>query len=126
MTGQIHCVHKLTRILSADSIPKAFAESLSYLPYLIVLEALRKFPANTEAGRVFRAKAQEVGLLQLVLQCLSLASHHSPRVEGEGPDAAGSSDTIPLEDTKYVYFFSYLKLWWNDLDPYLYKFTPLP
>ena len=32
---------------------------------------------------MLRVRAREVGVLQLVLQCLSLASHHSPRVEGE-------------------------------------------
>lgn len=67
---------------------------------MIVLEALQKIPADTKEGMLLRAQAHDVGLLQLVLQCLSLASHHSPRVEGEGPGSTGDSDKIPLGDTK--------------------------
>lgn len=43
----------------------------------------------------------EVGVLELVLQCLSLASHHSPRVEPEGEGGGASAGSIPLEN-KYV------------------------
>ena len=64
-----------------DSFPKVFTESLSYLPYLVFLESLRKFPGHCVAGRSLRRKVHQVGLLQLVLQCLASAGHHSPRLE---------------------------------------------
>ena len=80
-----------------DAIPKSAVECLSYLPYLILLETLRRLPSSTKAGRSLRLQVTRVGVLQLVLQCLSLASHHSPRMEAER-NVEASSDVIALED----------------------------
>lgn len=78
---------------------KSLVESLSHLPYLIMLEALRCCSVFEEAGQALRLTMQQVGVLQLMLQCLSLASHHSPRMEGEGHTThASSSGVIYLED----------------------------
>lgn len=85
---------------TTDSFPKGLTETLSYIPYLIFLETLKRFPAGTEAGRTLRVKALELDILQLVLQCLSIAGHHSPRVENTGADT-DTSDQISLEE-KYV------------------------
>ena len=87
----------------ADSTPKAPTKCLGYLPYLILLETLCKFPASTEEERSLRVRVQEVGVLQLVLQCLSVASHHSPRVEGEGEATAHN---MSLQD-RYVINYMY-------------------
>jgi len=62
-----------------------------------MLETLRKHPASTEVGISLRLRAQAVGVLHLVLQCLSLASHHTPRVEGE-VEVMGGADPISLEN----------------------------
>ena len=82
-----------------ESMSKFLVESLSHLPYLIMLEALRCCTVFEEAGQALRLAMQQVGVLQLMLQCLSLASHHSPRVDGEGDTThATSSEVISLED----------------------------
>ena len=69
------------RYTPSDPLPKSLIDQLAFLPYLIFLETLKQFPNSTEKGRGLRQQALEVGVVDHILQCLSLMGHHSPRRE---------------------------------------------
>ena len=65
----------------SDSFSDTLIEQLAFLPYLVFLEVLRRFPGNSEEGRVFREQALEVGVVNNILQCLRSMGRYSPRRE---------------------------------------------
>ena len=75
------CVIRYFCYTPSDPLPKSLIDQLAFLPYLIFLETLKQFPNSTEKGRGLRQQALEVGVVDHILQCLSLMGHHSPRRE---------------------------------------------
>jgi hypothetical protein len=56
------------------------ASSLPTLPFTVLKSLLDASPLTTDDGVLLRRMGLDIGVLHLVLACLSHLSHHAPRV----------------------------------------------
>jgi len=70
------------------------ANSLPTLPFIVLKSLLDSSPLTTDDGVLLRRMCLENGALHLILACLSVLSHHPPRVSVPGfQQEVGRGDT---------------------------------
>lgn len=79
----------LTNNCTLFSIPghimtSPLANSLPTLPFHVLKSLFDASPLTTDDGVLLRRMSLDIGLLHLVLACLSILSHHAPRVAVPG------------------------------------------
>ena len=60
------------------------ASSLPTLPFTVLKSLFDASPLTTDDGVLLRRMGLDIGVLHLVLACLSVLSHHGPRVPVSG------------------------------------------
>lgn len=60
------------------------ASSLPTLPFTVLKSLLDASPLTTDDGVLLRRMVLDIGVLHLVLACLSVLSHHMPRIPVSG------------------------------------------
>jgi len=63
-------------------------EQLAFVPYLVLLEALRRWPGRTDEGQSLREHALEVGVVETVLQAVRVLGHYDTRKKSTAHDDA--------------------------------------
>lgn len=70
--------HSFTIISLDDIYSLSLAPSLPTLPFEVFRQLLDSSPLTTDDGMLLRRMVIEVGAMHLVLNCLSIFTHHSP------------------------------------------------
>ncbi|KAG5670331.1 hypothetical protein PVAND_000606 [Polypedilum vanderplanki] len=88
---------------------KALSSSLPTLPFEILRQLLDSSPLSTDDGLILRRMIVEVGAIHLVLNCLSIFTHHSaPGTEtiktSNKIQAANNDEQILSDDKSHVYW----------------------
>ncbi|KAK3576772.1 hypothetical protein CHS0354_014586 [Potamilus streckersoni] len=58
--------------------------ALPTFPFLVLKSLFDNTPLTTDDGVLLRRMSQDIGVLHLILACLSVLSHHAPRVSSTG------------------------------------------
>ncbi len=66
---------------SPESVSKPEVEQLSFLPYLLLLQTLKEHHPGSEGGQTLRRGMYEEGIVQQILECISLNGHQSRRIK---------------------------------------------
>ncbi len=77
-------------------LSSAVASSLPTLPFHVLKSLLDSTPITTDDGLLLRRMALEIGVVHLVLACLSVLSHHAPRksIPGFHQEVRGVQHTV--------------------------------
>jgi len=57
----------------------SFAAELPTLPFFVLKTLFDQTPLSTDDGVVLRRMTLDIGVIHLVLACLSVLGHHAPR-----------------------------------------------
>jgi baculoviral IAP repeat-containing protein 6 len=89
----------------------ALSSSLPTLPFEVLRQLLDSSPLTTDDGVILRRMIVEVGAIHLVLNCLSIFTHHNSNI-AVGPDLLkanlktpmNSDEQISSDDKSHVYW----------------------
>lgn len=70
--------------ISGHILTSPIASSLPTLPFQVLKTLLDATPLTTDDGVLLRRMTLEIGALHLILACLSVLSHHAPRITQAG------------------------------------------
>ena len=70
--------------ISGHILTSSLASSLPTLPFIVLKSLFDACPLTTDDGVLLRRMCLDIGALQLILACLSVLSHHAPRVAVPG------------------------------------------
>ena len=83
--GYIYCWNKTVfYFLPGHILTSPIASSLPTLPFTVLKSLFDASPLTTDDGVLLRRMGLDIGVLHLVLACLSVLSHHGPRVPVSG------------------------------------------
>lgn len=74
----------LAPFLSGEILTGPLAGTLSILPFQVLCSLFDSMPVSTDDGMLLRQMTLDLGVLHLILVCLSVLSHHAPRVPMKG------------------------------------------
>ncbi|GAB1609836.1 baculoviral IAP repeat-containing protein 6-like isoform X2 [Argonauta hians] len=78
------------------------ANSLPTLPFNVIESLFDKTPLTTDDGVYLRRKMLDIGALHLILACLSVLSHHGPRVNSPALQHETMLNAIQVATTQTV------------------------
>jgi baculoviral IAP repeat-containing protein 6 len=89
----------------------ALSSSLPTLPFEVLRQLLDSSPLSTDDGVILRRMIIEVGAIHLVLNCLSIFTHHNSNI-GVATEViktsmkaqAGSDEPVLSDDKSHVYW----------------------
>lgn len=84
-------------LLTESPIQSSALQELPFLPFMVLLEVLRKSPFPIQAGRDLRCQLGSVGVVAHLLHCLTIAGHHTPRARKEKDQTNSSTTSVGLE-----------------------------
>lgn len=101
------CIKGLLLSLSGHILTSPIASSLPTLPFLVLKSLYDSSPLTTDDGVLLRRMSLEIWAIHLILACLSVLSHHAPRVPVQGFQQEVSDIKLILQcKYKYIYFTS--------------------
>lgn len=74
----------MSDLFSGQILTSPVASTLPTLPFIVLKSLFDTTPVSTDDGVLLRRMCLENGTLHLILACLSVLSHHSPRVSIPG------------------------------------------
>ena len=66
-------------VVSGHILMSSFAAELPTLPFFVLKTLFDQTPLTTDDGVVLRRMTLDIGVIHLVLACLSVLGHHAPR-----------------------------------------------
>lgn len=78
------CIKGLLLSLAGHILTSPIASSLPTLPFLVLKSLYDSSPLTTDDGVLLRRMSLEIWAIHLILACLSVLSHHAPRVPVQG------------------------------------------
>ena len=76
---------------SGHILSSPVAGSLATLPFCVLRRLYDQTPLSTDDGVLLRRMTLDIGCLHLILACLSVLSHHAPRINN------GTGSSTPSE-----------------------------
>ena len=81
-------------IYTGHILTSSIASALPTLPFLVLKSLYDSMPLTTDDGVLLRRMSLEIWALHLILACLSVLSHHLPRVSMPGFQQEVSSEFV--------------------------------
>lgn len=78
------CIKGHLLSLAGHILTSPIASSLPTLPFLVLKSLYDSSPLTTDDGVLLRRMSLEIWAIHLILACLSVLSHHAPRVPVQG------------------------------------------
>lgn len=100
------CIKGLLLSLAGHILTSPIASSLPTLPFLVLKSLYDSSPLTTDDGVLLRRMSLEIWAIHLILACLSVLSHHAPRVPVQGFQQEVSDKINTCNENTSIFHFT--------------------